>query len=318
MLNILLSIIYKIHKIRKKEYPLAILYFHHVFKTHNIYHPNDETISTFESKISYLSKHFNIIDLGTALTLQKKNILPPKSLVITFDDGYLDNYTNAAPILKKFNAPATFFISSLGVEKGYLWNDKVEQQLRHTTELYIPKEITGQRLNIQNNEEKLAVFNILTNFLKFLSHCERSEKIDELSAALKIHDYSRSMMNANEIKHLTSQGFSIGGHTHSHTILCTENAQTVEKELRTNKKYLEKVTNKALDFIAFPNGLYGRDYTTEHCDIAKKLSYQYGFSTNDGGVLADTPPFTVPRFMPYRKQLPLFVLSIAKIAGDYE
>ena len=85
----------------------------------------------------------------------------------------------------------------------------------------------------------------------------------------------------------------------------------------TNKQYLEAIIQQPVNLIAYPNGLFGRDYLTHHCDISKKLGFKYGLSTNDGGALVHTNSYQIPRFMPYRKQLPLFALSIAKIAGEH-
>jgi hypothetical protein len=51
--------------------------------------------------------------------------------------------------------------------------------------------------------------------------------------------------------------------------------------------------------------------------MANTLKFKAAFSTNDGGSLSTTDLHQIPRFMPYRKQLPLFVLSIAKIAGEH-
>lgn len=66
----------------------------------------------FERQMRFLREHkYNVISLSALSDLirQKKKI-PPKTVAVTFDDGYLDNYTNAFPILKKYNIPATFFV----------------------------------------------------------------------------------------------------------------------------------------------------------------------------------------------------------------
>ena len=73
----------------------------------------------------------------------------------------------------------------------------------------------------------------------------------------------------------------------------------------------------SVDFLAYPNGLFGRDFTQVHAEMAKKLDFKASFSTNDGGSVSTTNLHQIPRFMPYRKKLPLFALSIAKIAGEH-
>jgi peptidoglycan/xylan/chitin deacetylase (PgdA/CDA1 family) len=317
MLDLFLSIIYWRSRLKFKENPLAIIYFHHVFENKNEYHPDDIIAVEFDKKVKFLKKHFNILSLTEAITLLKTKRLPPKALVITFDDGYQDNFTVAALILKKHNCPATFFISTSGVEEGYLWNDKVEQLLDNTKMNAISANIIGEGIAIKSKTEKTLAFQLLLSKLKFLSHEKRTQQLKKLTDELGDIECKRTMMTTDQIKKLHQDGFTIGAHTHSHTILTTENINNCQQELLNNKNKLEAIINDRIKFIAFPNGLFERDFTFEHCDIAKDMEFEAGFSTNDGGATSSSNSYTIPRFMPYRKQLPLFALSIAKIAGEH-
>jgi peptidoglycan/xylan/chitin deacetylase (PgdA/CDA1 family) len=317
MLDLLLSIIYWRSRIKLKEYPLAIIYFHHVFEQKNEYHPDDITAIEFDKKIKHLKKHFNVLTLPQAMKLLKAKRLPPKALVITFDDGYQDNFTVAAPILKKHNCPATFFISTSGVEEGCLWNDKVEQLLNSTTMTSISKDIIGESITIKNKNDKIRAFQQLLSKLKFLSHEKRNLQLQKLANELGNVEFTRTMMTTKQITKLHQDGFTIGAHTHNHTILTTETIDDCQQELLNNKKSLEALINDKIKFIAFPNGLFERDFNVKHCEIARKMDFSAGFSTNDGGAISSSNSYTTPRFMPYRKQLPLFALSIAKIAGEH-
>jgi len=308
---------YKYNKLKLGEYPLSILYYHHVFATKTPYHLDDLDAQAFGQQIEFLSKHFNILSLEQAIQLLIKKKLPPKSLVITFDDGYLDNYTTAAPILEKHNCPATFFVATQGVEKGYLWNDVIEQSIQNTKVTTISKDIIGKAIYITSNNEKISAFHQLVSSLKFVSNEQRSNKIRQLSQELKVSEYTQTMMNEEQILDLKNRGFTIGAHTHSHSILSTETDTNSQYELLTNKESLERIVGEPITFLAFPNGLYGRDFKQAHCDMSQSLSLTSAISTNDGGALSTSNLHQIPRFMPYRKQLPLFALSIAKIAGEH-
>ncbi|NQT00247.1 MAG: polysaccharide deacetylase family protein [Candidatus Omnitrophica bacterium] len=68
----------------------------------------------FESQMKYLcDNQYNVLSCTQALRylINRENI-PPKTIAITFDDGYKDNYTNALPVLKKYNFPATLFLTA--------------------------------------------------------------------------------------------------------------------------------------------------------------------------------------------------------------
>ncbi len=317
MLDLLLSIIYWRSRTKLKENPLAIIYFHHVFEQLNEYHPDDIVSIEFDKKIKFLKRHFNILTLTEAIELLKAKRLPPKALVITFDDGYQDNFTVATPILKKYNCPATFFISTSGVDEGCLWNDKIEQLLNNTTKTSISKDIIGESITINNKRDKIRAFQQLLSKLKFLSHKKRTLQLQKLADELGNVEFTRTMMTTEQIKILHHDGFTIGAHTHNHTILTTETIDNCQQELLINKNNLESIISDKIKFIAFPNGLFKRDFNFKHCEITKRMDFVAGFSTNDGGAFSSTNIYTVPRFMPYRKQLPLFALSIAKIAGEH-
>jgi peptidoglycan/xylan/chitin deacetylase (PgdA/CDA1 family) len=288
-----------------------------VFNEKTPYHPDDLTAKEFDRQISYLNKYFNILSLEQAITLLRQKKLPAKALVITFDDGYNDNYTIAAPILEKHNCTATFFIATEGVEQGYLWNDIVEQAIRNTKIQTISKDIIGNTISLHTESDKIKAFNQLVGLLKFYSSKERNIKVHNLTKELQVDTFTQTMMCDEEIKNLHDKGFTIGAHTHGHTILSTETDEKSHEELSTNRNYLEKIIQAPIDFLAYPNGLYGRDFTQVHCNMTNTLGFKAAFSTNDGGSLSTTDLHQIPRFMPYRKQLPLFALSIAKIAGEH-
>lgn len=70
------------------------------------------TPETLERQMRFLrERHYNIITLEEVADLLKDNRkIPAKTIAVTFDDGYKDNYIYAYPILKKYNIPATIFI----------------------------------------------------------------------------------------------------------------------------------------------------------------------------------------------------------------
>jgi peptidoglycan/xylan/chitin deacetylase (PgdA/CDA1 family) len=76
-------------------------------------------VADFENQMQYLTKVYNPISLERmALHIQNGTSMPSKSIAITFDDGYQDNYENAYPILRKYNIPATFFLTTSFIGTG--------------------------------------------------------------------------------------------------------------------------------------------------------------------------------------------------------
>lgn len=88
---------------------------------------------SFDRHTEYLLRNkYNVIALEQFVEYKERNIKPPpKSVIITFDDGYMENYLNALPILERYNFKATFFITSdyLDSEEPFRWLDWDEQLL---------------------------------------------------------------------------------------------------------------------------------------------------------------------------------------------
>lgn len=68
-------------------------------------------VSQFRRQIEYMKNNFNIVSMEQVIDAIKNNyVLPEKSLLLTFDDGYVDNYTYAMPILEEYSIQGSFFV----------------------------------------------------------------------------------------------------------------------------------------------------------------------------------------------------------------
>lgn len=93
----------------------------------------------FQKQMNYLfKKNYNVVALNKLIEYIKNKNIPPKTVVLTFDDGYEDNYFNAFPVLKKYNFPATIFLAT-----GFVGKKKISKS----------KGISFQMLNWQQIKE---------------------------------------------------------------------------------------------------------------------------------------------------------------------
>lgn len=87
---------------------------------------------SFERQMAFLHEHsYNVVALKALVDMIKNNTpLPPKTVAITFDDGYENNYVCAFPALKKYKIPATIFviINNIGKE-GYLSRNQIKEMV---------------------------------------------------------------------------------------------------------------------------------------------------------------------------------------------
>src|SRR5262249_10543109 len=103
---------------------VPILLFHHIDQQLGKWHVSPRR---FEQDLAYLSKAgYHTISLDTYMdALQKGAALPDKPIILTFDDGYRDNYDNAFPLLKKYGMTGTFYIVTgrVGNKNFVTWDD---------------------------------------------------------------------------------------------------------------------------------------------------------------------------------------------------
>jgi len=112
---------------------LSVLYYHRI--TNICKDGMTVTIEDFENQIRYLKKHYKIVsaaDLTQFLNANNGKLIQAKMVLLTFDDGYEDNYTNALPILETYSCPAIFFVSTglIGNEKQFEHDHKLQPQLK--------------------------------------------------------------------------------------------------------------------------------------------------------------------------------------------
>ena len=104
---------------------VIILLYHRVFKPNLDPQLLSVTEKNFTEHLEYLSHNYNIMSLSGLITSLKEERLPKRGVVITFDDGYADNFLNAKPILDRYGAPATVFISTGRMFKARFHSKKV-------------------------------------------------------------------------------------------------------------------------------------------------------------------------------------------------
>jgi peptidoglycan/xylan/chitin deacetylase (PgdA/CDA1 family) len=112
---------------------VAVLMYHHIGplpdESDKIRYGLTVSEEEFESHLKYLKEGgFNLMTLGQVESAIDNDKLPPKTVVLTFDDGYDDNYLYAKPILEKYKFPATFFVISSKVgQVEYMNEDQIKE-----------------------------------------------------------------------------------------------------------------------------------------------------------------------------------------------
>jgi len=175
----------------------------------------------FWAQMRYLKKHYNVIpieEIGSA----KRN-----SVVITFDDGYSDNYKYAYPILKHLGLPATVFLTT-----GFLDN---------------PKLPWWDKMAIIGQDKKIG-------WLKNISDKEKIKRIDRLSKNHKMPSAKGLFMTWKQVKEMQKHNITFGPHTVSHTILTKIPIAKAKKEIKDSIDTILKKLGSIVSVFVYPNG----------------------------------------------------------------
>ena len=208
----------------------------------------------FEEQIKYIKNNFNVLKFDDDWTKVTND-----SIVITFDDGYVDNLLYALPILEKYEVPATIFVSTgfIGkkkeqmchdLERFLLLNDKLPYKLKAFNKIY--------NLNSRQNVE-LAYWDI-HNILQKLPNEKKEKALLELAKRCNTHLLPRKeyMVVSKEqlLKLDASQYITIGSHTVTHTRLSNESQENQDYELKESKIFLENILGHDVKLFSYPFG----------------------------------------------------------------
>lgn len=242
------------------------------------------TTDEFDAQLQYLKKHFEIVsgdDLQQLVT--GKAQLKRMHISLTFDDGYLDNYTHALPVLLANKCTAAFFLVSEYVgSRSIPWWDEIAYLLRNTRKhqitLKYPVPIT---IALDPNREA-AIHTAL-------QHYKRSDNAysEELMAELRqeadcaLPHVDRRFLDWNEAREMKNAGMTIGSHTQTHPILGQITPERQQWELEHSKQVIEENLGCKIHTLAYPVGSRdGFDASTEQ--LARSLGYTMCFSFYGG------------------------------------
>lgn len=246
---------------------LSILTYHR-FPKHDGSEPFDDgvidtTAEQFEEQLLCLKKHFNIVGIDELCAFAAGATLPRNSVAITFDDGYLDNYQQALPILKRHDCKATFFVATSFVsERRVYWWDRAAYVVKHShrsvLELHYP---TYLRVELEPDRGQ-AIYRLL-RFVKDSSYALDLQRfLDELSRAtgvvwtreLELEFAERLLMTWDHVRALRAAGMDVQSHTRTHRILQTLSPAELSAELVGSRQDLQRELGEPARAIAYPVG----------------------------------------------------------------
>jgi peptidoglycan/xylan/chitin deacetylase (PgdA/CDA1 family) len=223
--------------------------------------------------------------------------LPARALCVTFDDGYADNLTVAAPILARHRMPATVFVVSGCLDGGCMWNDAVIQALRHCSEPVLDLSWSDLgTLTLGSLANRREAIRRTLSHLKYLPPGERDRRTRRLLEQAEVPGLASLMLTTVQLKSLRAHGISVGAHTVTHPILSALEPAQARREIAQSKADLEAITGEAVELFAYPNGRPSVDYDARHVEMVRRAGFKAAVSTAWGVGRRATDVYQLPRF----------------------
>ena len=222
--------------------------------------PNSElsvTVGAFDEQMAFVSKHFNCVSLPEAIQQLAAGMLPARSLVVTFDDGYLDNLSLALPILRKHSVPATVYIATGMIDQADLpWWYELEDLLAKGDRFSLDWNKQHLHFSTTDAERKMKAFHTLNPMLKLMDPVEQARFMGLLrDGSIKRRQPKHQLMNRDQLLELAADPLiTIGAHTHNHLALRSLCPIRLRQEMIRSKELLEEWLSRPIEHLAYPFG----------------------------------------------------------------
>lgn len=242
----------------------------------------------FERQIRWLKNNTHVMSEEELLSCYRDGsfFCPDRSrpcVLITFDDGYKDNYTIAYPILKNYKVPAILFVATQMVNNRTVpWWDVISYLIKRCAKPFINYE--GRQFSMKNQKKEAIAF--FQHRMKQEKHENTRYLLSEISDLCKVAPppfelQDKEILSWEEIREMARNNIAIGSHTHTHRVLTTISDHAQKEEMILSRILIEDYIRKPLISIAYPVG-EPHNITMETPGIAATNKYLLGFTTNSG------------------------------------
>jgi peptidoglycan/xylan/chitin deacetylase (PgdA/CDA1 family) len=226
-------------------------------------------LDLFVAQLRALDSMRHVIALSEMIDGMRRGANLAGTAAITFDDGFRNNATRAAPALLDHRLPATFFLTTgyVGTDRC-LWPEQMDLAVRSLVGRRESVQVAGHRIDLSSASLATVGFLAAKRALKRLSSSQAETIVQELESmaaggpGLLPPGPDEKLMSWDEARSLASAGFEIGAHTVNHPILSRLPFEQAQDEILESKRRIEAEIGRCSPVFCYPNG------KTEDCTPA--------------------------------------------------
>jgi peptidoglycan/xylan/chitin deacetylase (PgdA/CDA1 family) len=262
-------------RILSSRHPVVLLY--HGVSSHLT--GSSLNAELFEQHVKFLKFYFELIP-PCDLT-NKRGRRDKVRILLTFDDGFRNNAEVVAPILRYYKVPALFFVCSRHAVAGkYLWFSYLRALEKHFPEDGL--QFRGEILDMSQSKRTITLQRLRHVLLNLTPHPaamyraieEELPRLEDFVDGREIVSEYAGMTSDHLVSLAADPLFSIGAHTLDHAFLTKSEPEEAFRQMSENKTWIEQVTNRPCDAIAYPSG----DYDGRILDQCLALGFSKGYA----------------------------------------
>ena len=253
----------------------------------------------FRRQLQFLTEHYNVISPEEFLRwCNGGQKLPPRSVLLTCDDGLRNALADMLPILQEFRLSCLFFVTgaSLRDTPSMLWHDELYLMfLAEPGNIALELPEADFHATTAGRKEKRATWWELVKRLSRFEADQRRKILESIRAQLGLSEQWNSgyledpvlgrrflALTLHEVFHLEAAGMCMGAHSMSHPILSQAAAESAWSEIWESRRSLEQILGKPVWALAYPFG-DSSTVTSRELQIAKRAGFQSAFLNVGGG-----------------------------------
>ena len=256
---------------------------------YGIVHSSD----VFNQQMKILSNYFSPVSMDDVYDFIKhKTKMPSRAVALTFDDGYSDNASIAAPIMDQYGIRGAFYITTGAVDPQPLpWFITLRRIFNCCTDKEFLSPLDGSLYQLKIPQQRREAFLQASRYCALLDLSSQRQWINRLEQLLDMDPFLGNglMMTKTQIRDLHDAGHIIGSHTISHPNLAHVDESRLQTELADSKFALEKILGLGSSVLHFsyPSPILQPHYNEKTKLFCKDIGYQTGVTCTHGLVYSD-------------------------------
>jgi peptidoglycan/xylan/chitin deacetylase (PgdA/CDA1 family) len=256
----------------------------------------------FRGQMEVIARHFHAVSLEHVLLFLKgEKPLPRRAVVVTFDDGYADNYYAANEILRPLGIPGVFYVTVDCVDRQRPpWPSLLRYAfLNSKREGWT--EPDGSMWALSSTQSRLQALDRATEHCSKLSGRPQDRFVDALQQQLETEPpplSQRLMMTWDEVRRLARNGHTVGSHTMTHPNMAYIAESDARTELAESKRRLEQELAAPIVHFSYPCPALDPHWVDRTVSTSRQIGYLTAVTTNGGIVRREDDPLSLHRIRP--------------------